>query len=59
MVFIALAGPGKVVLAWVCDCRQRTMGEVAPAGLIGNICRCREWSEASIVLNMALPVSAV
>lgn len=53
LVFVALARPGVLLKAWMCDCAYR--GEdarYAPPGLVADIVRSREWDDGSIAIDM-------
>ena len=53
LVFVAMAAPGAIFHAWMCDCVYRKMDqEFRPPELISDIVRAREWDDGGVAFDL-------
>jgi len=49
LVYVALAGGGKLFHTWQCDCEYRKEQDaIIPPEIVGDIMRAREWNDGSL-----------
>lgn len=55
LVFVALAYPGRMYQAWMCDCmyRDERLMHLFPPGLVALIVRARECDEWSVIVDLS------